>query len=276
MSNENYTRYPLVAEAYKHLTMDAQKRLPALIQCVFTHVSTYIIKSFVFRCSCENSVRSAIATFQDILDTLYGIPERMERMEEDDDSSDSSTEYNSICDTVETVTSMLSNYVDEHMDLVSNCPRTRRLTPEETLETNMMTSLGTFLCLEHIWIHLVNLTDPVHPTKTNLEIIQSMRNGILLIGDFHDAVSTLAKEHPLHFLFIILNQYSPSQPLEIHELCTRALRFIIKNGETFVTHDDQMKMPEIIKQMILPIKNVAANKMYDSETYSSEESSDSN
>lgn len=208
-----------------------------LFQQVYAVTANCIVQNHILKCECRDHVRNSLESLDSLLDELQCIPDGRFLTDEIWQN------------TTDKIRRTLSGYCDDSRDILFKCCYYKKqFSLSKSLDLHILMYITTALALEIIWPDLVARTTPIHPTKTNSEILKFIKEMMLLFCGLNHHVTEMMTFYPHHFLMIALTQND--KPEDLKDTCKNALRFLTTVEGDALVPDDRDKMGEIILSQI--------------------------
>lgn len=207
-----------------------------LFNHAYSIVTHCLIESHVYLCDCRKLVRDSITDLENVLQNFQDLPDI------------NSENRNIWTDIVLDARSKIADYCDNSRNILLRCRNRDQLSSSQTLELHLLSYISTCISLQVIWKDLVENCVNVHPTKSNLEIIEFTKNSFITLGSFHPDMVTMMTRYPQHYLTMVLTW--DDKPDDLVTLCSKALKFLRKQDGDALVSSDRERIGIIIKSQI--------------------------
>lgn len=207
-----------------------------LFNHAYAIIAHCLIESHVYMCDCRYLVRDSVTQLEEVLQDMQELPDI------------NYSTRNCWTTVVNQARSKLADYCDESRNILLRCRNIDYLSSSQTLELHLLAHISTTVALQVIWKDLVIDCVNVHPTKSNLEILEFTKESFLLFGSIHPDITEMIKVYPQHYLTLILTSYD--KPDSLDKMCSKALKFLHKSKGDALVASDRENIGNIIKSQI--------------------------
>lgn len=202
-----------------------------------------LIESHVYACDCRLLVRDSIDQLESILQDMQNLPEIINKTR------------NQWKNVVFQARSRIADFCDDGRNILLRCRNRDHLSSSQTLELHLLSYITTSIALQIIWKDLVEDSVNVHPTKSNIEILEFTKESFITLGSFHPDIVSMMRIYPQHYLTIVLTWHE--KPDDLKTMCSKALKFLGKNDGDALVPTDRENIGSIIKTQINKFKYTA-------------------